>query len=179
MKRDNKLKLWYNKKLKDIQGMLPLSENEGRWDIYLLFLFFCNIRPYDTPNNLLEELEERGYDITTLKFSVAKQEGEYENCAKRIGMHFKPDFYEWVWKFKGEGYKIIEFNPSDKRIVFKRKDTELDFHKSKYGNYWYLSTKGKLLLDADIAANLGKFLKFLEVVKMEEIDLERIEEIYN
>ena len=38
MKRDNKLKLHFNKKLNDIEGMLPLSETQGRWDIYLLFL---------------------------------------------------------------------------------------------------------------------------------------------
>lgn len=67
----NKLKLWFDKNTNDIKGCLPNGE-KGRWDIYLLFNAFLGIKVLDD-NNLVTELKNRGYDISTIKFEIVKQ----------------------------------------------------------------------------------------------------------
>jgi len=119
MKRDNKLKLHFNKKINDIEGMLPLSETGGRWDIYLLFYHFISQKASDNNKNLIEELEERGYDLTSLKFSVEKATDGYTPVAHKIGMHFKPDFNSCLIELRGYNYKLTVFDKENKTLVLK------------------------------------------------------------
>ena len=124
MKRDNKLKLHFNKKLNDIEGMLPLSETQGRWDIYLLFLYFINLKPiYNTEGlSLIQELENRGYDLKTIKFSIEKAQEKVEPIANKISIgHLSHSFKDFLFEFYIEGYILDRerFNEtSGKEIVF-------------------------------------------------------------
>lgn len=72
----NKLKLWFDKNINDIKGCLPNGE-KGRWDIYLLFNAFLGIKILDD-NNLITELKNRGYDISTIKFEITKKNSEIQ-----------------------------------------------------------------------------------------------------
>lgn len=72
----NKLKLWFDKNINDIKGCLPNGE-ERRWDIYLLFNAFLGMKILDD-NNLITELKNRGYDISTIKFEITKKNGEIQ-----------------------------------------------------------------------------------------------------
>lgn len=72
----NKLKLWFDKNINDIKGCMPSSE-ERRWDIYLLFNAFLGIKILDD-NNLITELKNRGYDISTIKFEITKKNSEIQ-----------------------------------------------------------------------------------------------------
>ena len=105
--RDNKLKLAYKdmgfysnnpgngklagKPMGDFIGVVPLDE-EGRWDLNLLFSLFLSkpihssdyrynevtkkIEKIDYPP-LIEELEKRGYDPKTIYFEIEKQGPNY------------------------------------------------------------------------------------------------------
>lgn len=72
----NKLKLWFDKNINDIKGCLPNGE-ERRWDIYLLFNAFLGMKILDD-NNLITELKNRGYDISTIKFEITKKNSEIQ-----------------------------------------------------------------------------------------------------
>lgn len=92
-KQDNKLKLAYIKDHSefgnDFMGIVPKGE-EGRWDLNLLFYQFLK-RPiqqseWDRENkcyieypSLIDELEKRGYDKTTLYFEIEKKKEEKDN----------------------------------------------------------------------------------------------------
>lgn len=72
----NKLKLWFDKNINDIKGCLPNGE-ERRWDIYLLFNAFLGMKILDD-NNLITELKNRGYDISTIQFEITKKNSEIQ-----------------------------------------------------------------------------------------------------
>jgi hypothetical protein len=74
---DNELWVNWSKREHDIQAHYPRS-----CDGNLLLNFFCTERLHysikqigavETGKSLIKELEERGYDITTLKFSIKKK----------------------------------------------------------------------------------------------------------
>lgn len=77
----NKLKLWFDKNINDIKGCLPNGE-KGRWDIYLLFNAFLGIKILDD-NNLITELKNRGYDISTIKFEITKKNSEIQSVTTK------------------------------------------------------------------------------------------------
>lgn len=87
-KRDNKLKFAYIKNHYDLGsdfiGTIPKGES-GRWDIYFLFYFFLNrpihdkeynreTKQWEEPPTFIKELENRGYDISTIYFEIEKKE---------------------------------------------------------------------------------------------------------
>ncbi len=55
----------------------PDNTTRMRGDSNLLIYFFEG-KPLDPKKSLIEELTDRGYDITTLKFSIMKKEIENE-----------------------------------------------------------------------------------------------------
>ena len=61
MKRNNKLTAYWSKKEEDIEVYKPLSRYNGIYG-YL----FNNVFNHD----FRKEMEERGYDITTMKFEI-------------------------------------------------------------------------------------------------------------
>lgn len=87
-KQDNKLKMAYIKDHKeygnDFIGTVPIG-SVTQCDLYLLFNIFLH-RPigpgkwdkekkeWVTPPTLIEELEKRGYDISTLYFEIKKKQ---------------------------------------------------------------------------------------------------------
>ena len=76
-KQDDRLKLAFieNREYgRDVFGTIPAGER-GRWDLYLLFYYFCSKHPFGVnkgEKTLLEQLEERGYDLSTLYFEIRK-----------------------------------------------------------------------------------------------------------
>lgn len=72
----NKLSLIYDKRIKDLVIKYPRIEDGN----LILNHLCCNVLkyrllknpPFDT-FNLIEELEKRGYDIDTLRFSIEKK----------------------------------------------------------------------------------------------------------
>lgn len=92
-KQDNKLKFAYIKDSRefgnDFYGIIPKGE-EGRWDLYLLFLHFLKTpierdkwdkekKEWIKAPTFIEELEKRGYDKTTIYFEIEKKVKENEN----------------------------------------------------------------------------------------------------
>jgi len=180
MKRDNKLKLHYNKKINDIEGMLPLSETRGRWDVYLLFYHFISRKASDNNKNLIEELEERGYDLTSLKFSIEKATDGYTPVAHKIGMHFKPDFNSCLIELRGYNYKLTVFDKENKTLVFERKHldkttSKIIYKVSKYNTYYFETENVKV--DKYILSKIENVLRFLEDIKFENLDID-MEYIY-
>lgn len=133
-KRDNKLRLAFiqNKDYgKDFIGTVPADE-EGRWDLYLLFRILLSewINPryekneetgkYEetVPVSIVEELENRGYDIRTLYFEIEKQNKEepYEKRANKIGFRWGsvPDTNHKKWMSISEQ---VAFNIIKKKRV--------------------------------------------------------------
>lgn len=115
IKRDNRLRLAYQemgvyedgeytpkelvgKTYGDIIGIIPTDE-EGRWDIYLLFNMFVS-RPIADSKwdnklkkmieypSLIKELENRGYDPRTIYFEIEKRnpKKEYRPIADKFGI---------------------------------------------------------------------------------------------
>lgn len=173
MKRDNKLKLHYNKKIKDIEGFLPLSENQGRWDIYLLFYHFISLKGLNgSDKNLLQELEERGYDITTINFSIEKAKENYQKIANKIGMNLTRTFKDWLFSFQSFGLQLKEIN--DSLVVLESNRHRLKFEKLK--SIWaFKSETERPLYDSLLKASLN-FLEFLNDGKLSEKDLKIFEE---
>lgn len=68
----NKLRVYWSKKEQDVMYWHPKRVVDSR----LLHHYFCHVK-YDTgggETTLVEELERRGFDITTLRFSIAYKE---------------------------------------------------------------------------------------------------------
>ena len=174
MKRDNKLKLHFNKKINDIEGILPLSETEGKWDINLLFYHFL-VRQYpDNNHSFVEELEQRGYDLTTINFNIAKATEGYTPMAKRFGLHFHPNFNDCILELKSFGYKITKFDKEEKIAVFERTLREykstITFKESKYNNYYFESENVRF--DKYLLPKIEDTLRFLETNKFENLDVD-------
>lgn len=133
MERDNKLKLYFNKEKNDIEGMLPLSETEGRWDIYLLFFHFLSLKPVNDTEGLtlVQELEKRGYDLRTINFSIEKAQGQIEPIANRLSSgHISDNFKDFLFKFYIEGYIL------DRETFVKTNGEEIVFNnRSERRNY--------------------------------------------
>lgn len=174
MKRDNKLKLHYNKKSNDIEGFLPLSENQGRWDLYLLFYHFISLKGlHEGDKNLLDELEARGYDLTTINFSIEKAKEGYQKISKRFGMHLTANFKDWLLKLKSIDFKLITI--SKEEIIFEDwKKRKIYFKKSKYNN-WYFENENFPLHNFKLKI-LSQFLDFLEEYTFTENDYNILED---
>jgi hypothetical protein len=80
--KDGELKLFYGKYEKndsdDVVTMWGDGAGHNGRDSNLLMDIFCNERPGtfldpSTRLSLIEELENRGYDLSTLKFSIMKK----------------------------------------------------------------------------------------------------------
>jgi hypothetical protein len=177
MIRDNKLKLHYNKEINDIEGTLPLSENEGRWDLYLLFYHFISLKGLrEKDKSLLNELEERGYDLTTINFSIEKADKDYKKIANNIGMNLHPDFTEWLLNLKGYGLRLVSITKDE--LIFKNyKNYQIAFNKTKRGSWYFKNEEGLVMFAETMRLFLG-FLDFLEDYKFknEDFDLEHFEE---
>lgn len=163
MKRDNKLKLQFNKKLNDIEGILPIGE-ERKWDIYLLFYHFASLRQMRTDNTLIEELEARGYDLETLKFSIAKQGEVPTKHAKKISMKRNYDFNEWLWEFKKTGYRLEDLDKQNNIIMLVRisKHDATKFIFKKLPHLWIVKSIGDPVMDKEISMLISRFLDYLE-----------------
>lgn len=80
-KQDNRLRLAFidNKEYgRDIFGTVPKGE-QGRWDLYLLFNYFCGEHVFGVnkgERSLVKELESRGYDPSTIYFEITKTKDE-------------------------------------------------------------------------------------------------------
>jgi hypothetical protein len=71
------LSAWWSKKESDV--MFEWKEPANRQDSRLLYLHMATPRPSIVVRggwmkSLCDELEERGYDLTTLRFSIRKKE---------------------------------------------------------------------------------------------------------
>ena len=74
MRPNNKLRVYWSKKAKDIMFYHPKSKVDAR----LLNHYFCYTK-LDTgggETTLIDELERKGFDLETLKFSIAYKERE-------------------------------------------------------------------------------------------------------
>ena len=159
-KQDNKLKLAYKdmgfysnhpgngklagKPMGDFIGIVPLDE-EGRWDLYLLFSLFLSqpIHPSEFRYNevtkkteridyppLIEELEKRGYDPKTIYFEIEKQGLNYTHDGiMSYGYScgdIKTTLFEEFEKFLGLFNFIRLKVQSKKRPIYK--DLKNEYH---------------------------------------------------
>lgn len=62
MKKEDKLRVYWNKKEKDLEFWYPYGINSKQDGAYLCFEVFNK--------KFIEEIEKRGYDITSLKFEI-------------------------------------------------------------------------------------------------------------
>jgi len=69
LKPGNKLRVYWSKKENDVMFYHPKRKVDAR----LLYHFFCCV-PYDFGGGekcLLDELDRRGFDLSTIRFSIA------------------------------------------------------------------------------------------------------------
>lgn len=67
-RRDNSLAIEWSKREKDLMFFHDKHKPDG----HLLYNFFCHTKT-STGKTFVEELKERGFDITTLRFSVLRK----------------------------------------------------------------------------------------------------------
>ena len=75
MKQDKKLRAYYSKKERDIMLAFPLGVQTQSDGHFLSCVFDKKFK---------EEMERRGYDIETLKFSIEPQKGNQRFAGERI-----------------------------------------------------------------------------------------------
>ncbi|MCK5603239.1 hypothetical protein KAR91_15255 [Candidatus Pacearchaeota archaeon] len=87
MKAEDKLRVWWSKKEEDFM-ISPPSGIGTKSDGHLMHShFFYN--KTSLGNLLHEELESRGYDITTMKFSIEPKKGDYRFSSQIPENHLK------------------------------------------------------------------------------------------
>ncbi len=72
LKPNNKLRVYWSKAEDDVMFYSPKRKVDGA----LLHHYFCYVK-YDTgggETTLVDELERRGFDLSTLRFSIAYKE---------------------------------------------------------------------------------------------------------
>ena len=72
LKPYNKLRAYWSKREDDLMLYSPTRQSEGR--VLHSFLNSIEIDNGHGPRTLLEELDARGFDIKTLRFSIAYKE---------------------------------------------------------------------------------------------------------
>ncbi|MBF8177700.1 hypothetical protein [Herminiimonas contaminans] len=75
--KPGELKIAYGKERHDDPDLMICWGAGGatKRDSHVLFHFFYHVALPESGTNLVKELEARGYDITTLKFSIMKKSG--------------------------------------------------------------------------------------------------------
>lgn len=92
--KDGELRIYWGRDHRDDYPDLMLAwqgDSGMKRDTNLLYSIICSKRPtisatkvdwYNMQRSLIEELEERGYDITTFKFSIMKK----KSCPKALNV---------------------------------------------------------------------------------------------
>ena len=136
-KQDNRLRLAFidNKEFgRDVFGTIPKGE-QGRWDLYLLFYYFCNEHTFGVnkgERSLIKELEARGYDPSTIYFEIAKTKDESKklengtyDCSETARLTEGFNKHELRHEFSEEMNSLID--------VYAR-EVKMDWYPS---NAWY------------------------------------------
>lgn len=169
MKQDNRLKLHFNKKLNDIEGCVPLGST-GRWDINLLFYHFLTRKIEPENHSLIDELQNRGYDIRTLKFEIAKQEENSDYKSYSAFPKYPSELKHLQMSLRGWGWDLDYENSNENCIHFvkSRKDEkriEAILEKSEKSNFWYIKFINHVeaaLVSKEQLSLFYKMLDFLE-----------------
>lgn len=75
MKRNDKLRAWWNKKERDVHGYQPMGTGTTADIRYLI----CEVI---TPE-FCKELDKRGYDLSTMRFEICPQIGNLKFASQR------------------------------------------------------------------------------------------------
>lgn len=80
MKATDKLRAYWDKEDQCIGGWHPLG-HQTRCDLNMLFDAWCH--PGEGRASFIYELDKRGYDLTTLKFSIEPKKGNVRFASQR------------------------------------------------------------------------------------------------
>lgn len=154
-----KLEFMYDSEVNDFIGNLP-EDREGNWDVYLLFAFFLGYRPRQTNKNLISELDERGYDLSTISFSISQKNNSAKTTAFPFLAH-TPKFEDFVSEFNNLHFELTKANKDCYTWTSKLNTTvKLSFVKNQIIDKYYL-IPSKYELSEEVILTVYRFLKYL------------------
>lgn len=170
----NKLKIRYDKRKKDIVGQTTFYATD-KTDIYLMFYHLLYLKEREEKNCLIEELQDRGYDIRTLNFSIEKQSKE-DNFKFNKVFSFKENIKDLImFKLRGYGWEINDYDENHISFIKIRKNgNQIVDIKVEVKNKFAITSFENAKLTTE---QLRIFANLEDLLKVEGIDIILIEEI--
>lgn len=154
-----KLEFMYDSEVNDFIGNLP-EDRQGNWDVYLLFTFFLGYRTRQTNKNLISELDERGYDLSTISFSISQKNDSFKTTTFPFLAH-TPKFEDFISEFNNLRYELTKAN-KDSYTWSKKidKSIKLSFVRNqKIGKFYLIPSQYEL--SEEVILTAYRFLKYL------------------